>query len=308
MRVLSLLRMSEWSRAECLDQALQKRSVRKAALPSSLLENWLQMGFGIGEGMARLARHRGYQRDFYRNSAALHDMEGRRRKAAKILSCLHEVGALHIASSAIALDLGCANGLVVEALTPFARTVVGLDYDRDALRAAPVSVRRNATLVHGDAMALPFADEAIDLLVCAQVYEHVPDDTRLYKEMYRVLRPGGVVFFSGPNWLFPVELHYNLLFLHWLPEGFADAWLRVLGRGEHYYERSRTTWSLRRLLEDFAIRDVTPEAMHYVWVQRSDRLATLLARVPKWIWRAVAPLVPNVNWVLTKPDARQQPE
>jgi len=255
--------------------------------------------------MPRRRGHREYQTGFYVQSDDLHDLEARRAKAAKIIHCLEVEGLLEPGSAAIALDLGCANGLVVEALTPFARTVVGLDYDWDALRAAPASVRPNAALVQGDAMALPFADEAVDLLVCAQVYEHVPDDTRLFREMHRVLRPGGAAFFSGPNWLFPIEPHYGLPFLHWLPEGFADAWLRALGRGGHYYERSRTTWGLRRLLKGLAIRDVTAEAMRYVWAQRTDRLAALLARMPKWVWRAVAPLVPNVNWVLVKPDARQ---
>ena len=255
--------------------------------------------------MPRRRGHREYQTGFYVQSHDLHDLEARRAKAAKVIHCLEVEGLLEPGRAAIALDLGCANGLVVEALTPFAHTVVGLDYDWDALRAAPASLGPNAALVQGDAMALPFADAAIDLLVCAQVYEHVPDDTRLFREMYRVLRPGGAVFFSGPNWLFPIEPHYGLPFLHWLPEVSADAWLRALGRGEHYYERSRTTWSLRRLLKGLAIRDVTAEAMRYVWAQRSDRLAALLVRTPQWVWRAIAPLVPNVNWVLTQPDAPQ---
>jgi SAM-dependent methyltransferase len=255
--------------------------------------------------MSRRRGHRGYQTGFYEQSENLHDVDARRAKAAKIIHCLEAEGLLAPGGAAVALDLGCANGLVVEALRPFARTVVGLDYDRDALRAAPTSVRRNAALVHGDAMALPFGDETVDLLVCAQVYEHVPDDTRLFKEIHRVLCPGGVAFFSGPNWLFPIEPHYGLTFLHWLPEVLADAWLRALGWGEHYYERSRTTWGLRRLLEGFVVRDVTTEAMRYVWAQRTDRPAALLARTPRWVWRAVAPFVPNVNWVLTKPDAHQ---
>ncbi len=65
----------------------------------------------------------------------------------------------------------------------------------------------------------PLEDESCDLVICAQVYEHVPDDRRLAEEVYRVLKPGGVVFFSGPNWLFPIEGHYHLPFLHWLPHG-----------------------------------------------------------------------------------------
>lgn len=252
--------------------------------------------------------HRGYQAGFYAQSPALHDVEARRAKAAKIIHCLRSQGALPSASRAVALDLGCANGLVLEALMPFARTVVGLDYDRDALRAAPDTARAAATLIHGDAMALPFADETCDLVVCAQVYEHVPDDRRLAKEMLRVLRPGGVVFFSGPNWLFPIEPHYRLPFLHWLPARVADGLLRTLGRGNRYYERSRSWWGLRRLLKEFEIRDVTPEAMRYVWRYRPGPFAAVFLRAPAWFWRLTAPLVPNINWILAKPASHTPPE
>lgn len=250
--------------------------------------------------------HRGYQPGFYAQSSALHDAASRQVKAAKIVHCLQQSEVLPLPKRAAVLDLGCANGFVLEALKLEADCVVGLDYDRDALLAAQASGRVGAGLLHGDAMALPLADESCDLVICAQVYEHVPDDQQLVHEMYRVLKPGGAVFFSGPNWLFPIEGHYNLPFLHWLPSRIADAWLRALGRDERYYERTRTWWGLRRMLREFAIRDVTAEAMRYVWDHSPGLVATLGRRIPSWFWRLAAPLVPNVNWILDKPLVRSE--
>ena len=244
---------------------------------------------------------RGYQLGYYRHSPGLHDLEARRAKADKIVRCLADE--METGPVGIALDLGCSNGLVTEALEPLARVVAGLDIDRPALYASPSLRLPNIALIHGDAMALPFLSETVDLIVCAQVYEHVPDDVQLVREMERVLKPGGIIFFSGPNRLFPIEPHYGLPLLHWLPRRAADAWVRVTGKGTHYYERSRTTRGLRRLLYAFIIRDITPEAMRFEWTRREGLVATILSRVPIWFWRLTASLVPNVNWMLVKPEA-----
>ena len=50
-------------------------------------------------------------------------------------------------------------------------------------------------LRHADARALPFADESFDAVACVSVIEHIPDDgdTRAMEEIWRVLRPGGVL-------------------------------------------------------------------------------------------------------------------
>jgi len=246
---------------------------------------------------------RGYQPGFYAQSAALHDADSRRTKAAKVVHCLRQAGALPLGDHAVGLDLGCANGFVVEALSPELHRLIGLDYDREALLVAHRAGRTGIGLVHGDAMALPLEDESCDLVICAQVYEHVPDDRRLAEEVYRVLKPGGVVFFSGPNWLFPIEGHYHLPFLHWLPPRVADRWLQRLGRGDRYYERTRTWWGLRRLWGRFQLQDVTAEAMQYVWRYSPGRVAAVGRHVPRWFWRLLGPLVPNLNWILTKPTA-----
>ncbi len=45
---------------------------------------------------------------------------------------------------------------------------------------------------------LPFSDGAFDVVCAFEVLEHIPDDDTVLKEMARVLRPGGALFFSVP--------------------------------------------------------------------------------------------------------------
>jgi SAM-dependent methyltransferase len=52
--------------------------------------------------------------------------------------------------------------------------------------------------VCGSAMALPFVDEAFDVVSAFDVVEHCPDDTRALSELGRVLAPGGRMLLSVP--------------------------------------------------------------------------------------------------------------
>lgn len=45
--------------------------------------------------------------------------------------------------------------------------------------------------MHVDVMAMPFPDEAFDIVLCNHVLEHVADDRVAMREVHRVLRPGG---------------------------------------------------------------------------------------------------------------------
>ena len=48
-----------------------------------------------------------------------------------------------------------------------------------------------------DAAELPFADESFDFVLGHAVLHHLPDLDRAFAEFYRVLAPGGVLFFAG---------------------------------------------------------------------------------------------------------------
>ena len=42
----------------------------------------------------------------------------------------------------------------------------------------------------GDAMHLPFASEAFDIVICSEVIEHIPDKRKLLRQINSVLRKG----------------------------------------------------------------------------------------------------------------------
>ena len=243
---------------------------------------------------------RGYQKGFFEGHEGVRDLEGRQRKARKIARALREHADFPL-EQAVGLDVGCSSGLIAAELAPLFRLLLGGDYDLPALRHAPKLQDGSLAFAQVDAMRLPIDDGVIDVVICAQVYEHVPDDTRLAAEVYRVLRPGGIVFFSGPNWLYPIEPHYFLPFLHWLPERLAGAYLRLFGKGDAYYERSRSWWGLRSLWGRFEIHDLTLDLLK----QRPDELTlnrglAWLQRAPDGVLRPLVPLMPNFNWILRK--------
>jgi SAM-dependent methyltransferase len=49
-----------------------------------------------------------------------------------------------------------------------------------------------------DVTAIPFPDQSFDVLICNHVLEHVPDDRTAMKELYRVLRAGGLAVLQVP--------------------------------------------------------------------------------------------------------------
>jgi glycosyltransferase involved in cell wall biosynthesis/ubiquinone/menaquinone biosynthesis C-methylase UbiE len=101
------------------------------------------------------------------------------------------------------LDCGCGMGFYLMAMGKLRRLeLVGLDQDVDRLDCAQRE-HVPATLVSGDIHHLPFDDASFDKVLMSEVLEHLPDDRAALREVYRVLKPGGILALSVPHARYP---------------------------------------------------------------------------------------------------------
>lgn len=105
------------------------------------------------------------------------------------------------------LDAGCGRGYYVKLISmiPTTKKIVGIDINKGYVRRAQAVTKTNsnAEVKFGSIYKLPFKDNALDAVVCSEIFEHLDDDTGAMKEIYRVLKPGGILLASVPNQYFP---------------------------------------------------------------------------------------------------------
>ena len=107
-----------------------------------------------------------------------------------MLKVLHENGA-----GEPYLDAACGTGLFLRHLP---RGSTGLDINPRNIEKAKQHAP-NARLVVGDIEALPFPDHAFRTILFTEILEHIPDPSIMLSEVWRVLKPGGVVIGSTPR-------------------------------------------------------------------------------------------------------------
>lgn len=248
-----------------------------------------------------------YQENYTENPVAkqnMYDEEGRTAKAKKIVAILNDhVGDL---SGLTVLDVSCSTGLMSRQFALSFANVTGIDIDGNAVSYAQrQNDFSNVAFYKMDALHMQFPDNTFDIVVCNQMYEHVPDAEQLLTEIRRVLAPGGTCYFGATNRLKIIETHYGRLpFLSYLPKPLANLYLRLLGRGNRYYENLYTYWTLKRLCSEFETTDYTkavirrPENFGLAGVVSpggmKQKLALLLLKFAYWF-------SPGYIWLLKKP-------
>ena len=92
-----------------------------------------------------------------------------------------------------ALDVGCGVGHTLRRIAPLVLFAVGADATFEMMQAGRDSVvtDANVAFVQSDATALPFADASFDLATCRLAAHHFTDVAAAFRDVRRVLRPGG---------------------------------------------------------------------------------------------------------------------
>jgi SAM-dependent methyltransferase len=129
----------------------------------------------------------------------------------------------HIASESVVLDLGAGAGIVGEInFKGLAKKVCGVDLDP--------RVVSNPMLDEGkisDVGNIPYENAAFDVVFANNLLEHLGNPPAVFKEVYRVLRPGGIFLFKTPN-----RWHYVPLIAILTPHSFHEWVNKIRGRAE----------------------------------------------------------------------------
>lgn len=228
----------------------------------------------------------------------MRDEAGRRAKAHKIRAVLqHWLGSNDLAGRTL-LDVGSSTGYIADEMRIAGARVIGLDIDVPGLVASRRRLPSETLLLAAAGERLPLADGSVDLVLFNHIYEHVVDPAAVMLELRRVLAPGGALFLGLDNRRYPLEPHYRLIGLSWLPPDWGSRYLRLARRGDIYHEQLRSPRNLRRLAAGLDVWDYT----HTVLAEptrfaAADLVPGPLAVVPQFGWRLLDPVLPTYLWV-----------
>jgi len=234
----------------------------------------------------------------------------RAAKARKIIRILEDYYSGNNLNNKILLDVGSSTGYITNILSQHFNFTVGIDIDEKGVSFSQekFSGSKLKFLVQ-DSMNIQFPDNTFDVVNCTQIYEHVPDDRQMMREIYRILKPGGICFFAAGNRIVLMEPHYKLPLLSIFPKFLSHKYVKLFKKADFYYETHRTYWGLRKLVSDFEVTDYTlkvirdPVRFHATEMisdgSVSQKFFLAILKVAYWI-------CPTYLWILKKPEAISQ--
>jgi SAM-dependent methyltransferase len=145
------------------------------------------------------------------------------------------------------VDVGCGSGNLLLYGDLSAQLAVGVDASREAVRFARTQVgSRRIRFVQAGGGAIPVASGTAELALLVEVIEHLTEPELILREIRRILRPGGQLFLTTPNYGWPSPWPA----LEWL----ADHSGRTAKMRDAQHVQRFTASLLRRTLEDVGLQ------------------------------------------------------
>lgn len=108
-----------------------------------------------------------------------------------------EVGPARPGEDRLVLDVGSGAGNMAHHLAHYGQ-VIGIDFNA---RPLPVAQARALITSQGSGDALPFPSDTFDLVALLDTVEHIPNELGVFREVHRVLKPGGKVMITVPAFM-----------------------------------------------------------------------------------------------------------
>lgn len=225
--------------------------------------------------------------------------KNRNIKAEQIAHVLENFARVNLKESNV-LDFGCGSGGIAAHLAARVNTMTGLDPEPWPRWNQWLEQHNNLSFIQGSVDRNTLSPQSFDVIICNQVYEHVPDPEALIGLIAKLVKPDGVVYFAGPNLLFPIEPHVFWPFVHWLPRRFAIKLMKTLGskHAESLDAYSTHYWKLKSWLDaHFESENALPFLIKKTLPDMRKR-RTLTSMIPKIFLKFMTPALPGFIFIL----------
>lgn len=119
----------------------------------------------------------------------------------------------------VVIDVGCGRGLALKYLDELfkPRLLIGIEADSELSQRAQVVAKQCAAqvVIHAqNACAPDLDDNSVDVIFCHQTFHHLEFHEQAIAEFYRILKPGGLLFFAESTRRYIYSWSIRLFFRH----------------------------------------------------------------------------------------------
>lgn len=152
-----------------------------------------------------------------------------------------------------ALDIGSGFGMYTKELAKHVKKVVGVEPFTGAYeKAIKLNKLKNIKFVN-NLIENYKGQIKFDLAISLTTLEHMPEAEKSFRHVFKYMKKNSLLYVTAPNKLWPVEPHYALPLLSWLPLPLANLYLRLTRKGTSYKDSSysRTYYGMKKLFNRF---------------------------------------------------------
>jgi SAM-dependent methyltransferase len=185
----------------------------------------------------------------------------------------------------VLLDAGCGEGGLTTDYQEQAKQVVGIDRYLIPIR----NTIHLKNIADADLIALPFPDQTFSLITCSWVLEHLRQPEDVFREITRVLKPGGHFVFITPN-----TYNYLIWARRLIPNRVSTPVVdKIYQRGEDYIFPTFYRANTRRSIDGYLVSlgytchrfEYVSDPTYTAFNEPLFRLSMVLEKVLDVVWK-----------------------
>jgi len=200
------------------------------------------------------------------------------------------------------LEIGSGSGWRSVILALGEAEAYGIEPVAAGVKAATLRAGRYSPLKcefkEGVAENIPYPDNFFDVAISFQVIEHVQSIEKSLTEMYRVLKPGGVVYIETGNSLWPREEHYRIFWVPYTPKFIGKIYARLLGKNPSHLDHVHFIYrnDVLNKMEKAGFKEIEDKFKQYMSYKLTnpDFVKNCAFRKITKVFRVI-----GMNWLLT---------